>query len=91
MSPPLALNLNFDPVALFSLTRVLAVDAGEDTAQLDGIVTLGGYTYIPATTADAPPKKRDVAPRDKTKRDNIYTYVFHCLLVFRMLISLQRV
>ena len=74
-SPTLDLNLNFDPPSLFTLTRVLAVDAGEDTTQLDGIVALGGYKYVSATNADAPPtNRREVIPRDNTKRD-IYTYV----------------
>jgi hypothetical protein len=84
-SPNLGLDLNFDPAALFTLTRVLAVDAGEDTAQLDGIVKLGGYSYISATTADAPPKKRKVTPREKTRRDNIYAYVCRCFLVVYLL------
>lgn len=73
-SPQLAFNLNFDPAALFTLTRVLAVEAGEDTTQLDGIVQLGGYSYITATTADAPPSRRELASRELTKR-NIYTCV----------------
>jgi hypothetical protein len=78
-SPSLDLNLNFDPAALFTLTRVLAVEAGEDPTQLDGIVKLGGYSYISATNDDAPTKKREVALRDNTKRDNIYTYGFRCI------------
>lgn len=74
-SPTLDLSLNFDPPSLFTLTRVLDVDAGEDTTQLDGIVALGGYKYVSATNADAPPtNRREVIPRDNTKR-NIYTYV----------------
>ncbi|KAF7983257.1 hypothetical protein HWV62_22882 [Athelia sp. TMB] len=71
-SPTLDLNLNFDPAALFTLTRVLAVEAGESTAQLDGIVQLGGYQYVASTNADAPPSKREAEPRDLSKR-NIYT------------------
>ncbi|KAL8279026.1 hypothetical protein RQP46_008484 [Phenoliferia psychrophenolica] len=35
------------PPDLFSLLRVLAVEAGLSTAQLDGVVQLGGYTYTP--------------------------------------------
>ena len=75
-SPDLDLNLNFDPAALFTLTRVLAVDSGLATAQLDGIVALGGYNYVTATTADAPPSsKREVTSEavQLRKRDNIYT------------------
>ncbi|PSR74678.1 hypothetical protein PHLCEN_2v9644 [Hermanssonia centrifuga] len=42
MSPDLDMNMNFDPVTLFTLTRALAVKAGESMAQLDSIVVLGG-------------------------------------------------
>lgn len=76
-SPNLDLDLNFDPAALFTLTRVLAVDSGLATEQLDGIVKLGGYNYIRATTADGPSKKRNIAATELNKRDNMYTYVFH--------------
>jgi hypothetical protein len=90
-SPTLDLNLNFDPAALFTLTRVLAVDAGEDTTQLDGIVQLGGYSYISATTADAPPTKREAILSDNTKRDNIYTYASRgfqfCPLTFNFVVQ----
>ncbi|PFH51992.1 hypothetical protein AMATHDRAFT_74502 [Amanita thiersii Skay4041] len=41
-SPPLDLTMNFDPSALFSLTRRLAIEAGLDVAPLDAIVQLGG-------------------------------------------------
>ncbi|KAJ3724969.1 hypothetical protein DFJ43DRAFT_1197841 [Lentinula guzmanii] len=44
-SPTLPLDMNFDPSALFTVTRALAVEAGEDVAPLDGIVSLGGYQY----------------------------------------------
>lgn len=80
-SPSLDLNLNFDPAALFTLARILAVEAGEDPTQLDGIVKLGGYSYITATNDDAPSKKREVAVGDNAKRDNIYTYVFFCCIL----------
>ncbi|KAI6169518.1 hypothetical protein EDD17DRAFT_1748665 [Pisolithus thermaeus] len=53
MSPPLALNMNYDPPTLFTLTRVLALQAGLDVAPLDGIVALGGYEYVPSTNADS--------------------------------------
>ncbi|KAJ3868577.1 hypothetical protein EV359DRAFT_77557 [Lentinula novae-zelandiae] len=48
-SPTLPLNMNLDPSALFTVTRALAVDAGEDVAPLDGIVLLGGYEYLMTT------------------------------------------
>ncbi|KAH7915074.1 hypothetical protein BJ138DRAFT_1122997 [Hygrophoropsis aurantiaca] len=64
-SPALDLNMNFDPPTLFTLTRVLAVQAGLDPTQLDGIVALGGIEYVTATTADSGPENQ--------RRDNIYT------------------
>ncbi|EIW82896.1 hypothetical protein CONPUDRAFT_101346 [Coniophora puteana RWD-64-598 SS2] len=64
-SPDLDLNMNFDPPTLFTLTRVLAVLAGEDPTPLDGIVQLGGYSYVTATDADSHPAN--------SRRDNIYT------------------
>lgn len=63
-SPPLDLDMNFDPSMLFTLTRVLAVQAGLDPTPLDGIVALGGYNYVSATNADSTPVSR---------RSNIYT------------------
>jgi hypothetical protein len=45
-SPVLNLDMNFDPAALFTLTRDLAVEAGLNVAPLDAIVSLGGYQYI---------------------------------------------
>ncbi|KAF4598358.1 hypothetical protein EYR38_006760 [Pleurotus pulmonarius] len=62
-SPDLDFNLNFDPNSLFTVTRLLAVDAGLDTAPLDGIVDVGGYTYL-FTTGNPPSKQR---------RANIFT------------------
>ncbi|KAI0668274.1 hypothetical protein C8Q78DRAFT_1081656 [Trametes maxima] len=41
-SPALDFDLNLDPQSLFTVTRLLAEDAGLDTAQLDTIVALGG-------------------------------------------------
>lgn len=69
-SPDLDLNLNFDPETLFTVTRNLAVDAGLSTAQLDGIVALGGYNYLMDYKGSS--KKRDTI-----KRDNLYTSVCH--------------
>ncbi|KAI0773181.1 hypothetical protein BD413DRAFT_603560 [Trametes elegans] len=47
-SPALDLDLNMDPQSLFTVTRLLAEEAGLDTAQLDAIVQLGGYHYLDA-------------------------------------------
>ncbi|KAG8213771.1 hypothetical protein J3R82DRAFT_10482 [Butyriboletus roseoflavus] len=54
-SSPLNLNMNFDPPTLFTLTCVLTLQAGLDPAPLDGIVELGGYSYVTATNADSTP------------------------------------
>jgi hypothetical protein len=61
-SPDLDLDLNLDPPSMFTLVRLLAIDAGLGTDQLDGIVALGGYQYIQPVT------RRDILPR------NIYRY-----------------
>ncbi|KAI5120964.1 hypothetical protein M0805_006636 [Coniferiporia weirii] len=53
-SPALDLAMNLDPSSIFSVTRALAVDAGLDTEQLDGIVALGGYSYVRTTDQDGP-------------------------------------
>ncbi|KII92866.1 hypothetical protein PLICRDRAFT_102438 [Plicaturopsis crispa FD-325 SS-3] len=64
-SPLLDLNMNFDPPTLFTLTRVLAVEAGLDVAPLDGIVQLGNIQYVQATSADS--------KRSALSRRNLYT------------------
>ncbi|KAF8160985.1 hypothetical protein B0H34DRAFT_699004 [Crassisporium funariophilum] len=56
-SPQLNLNMNFDPAALFTVTRALAVEAGLDPAPLDGIVQLGGIQYL-HINQNTPPTKR---------------------------------
>jgi len=48
-SPTLDLNMNFDPAALFTVTRALAVEAGLNVDALDGIVQLGGIKYLSIT------------------------------------------
>lgn len=48
-SPELNLNMNFDPAALFTVTRALAVEAGLDAAPLDAIVKLGDIQYLQTT------------------------------------------
>ena len=67
-SPNLDLVMNMDPQALFTVTRVLAQDAGLDTAQLDAIVQLGGYQSLNNLTSNV------------RKRDNMFTYVFFSFL-----------
>ncbi|KAG1896026.1 uncharacterized protein F5891DRAFT_1165745 [Suillus fuscotomentosus] len=66
-SPALNMTMNYDPPTLFTLTRVLAVQAGLDPTQLDGIVALGDYRYVTATTVDSEP-----VPQQQ-RRDNMYT------------------
>ncbi|TFY72142.1 hypothetical protein EVG20_g865 [Dentipellis fragilis] len=63
-SPALNLDLNMDPPSLFTVTRLLAVEAGLGTDQLDGIVQIGGYQYVDADS------NTDAA---NSRRDNIYT------------------
>ncbi|KAL1743139.1 hypothetical protein HDZ31DRAFT_83635 [Schizophyllum fasciatum] len=65
-SQELNLNLNMDPETLFTLTRALAVQSGQGTSQLDGIVALGGYEYLFTTDNSSNSNGQD-------KRDNIYT------------------
>ena len=45
----LELNMNLEPNSIFTVTRALAVEAGLNTEQLDGIVQLGGYQYLKVT------------------------------------------
>ncbi|TFY75371.1 hypothetical protein EWM64_g8642 [Hericium alpestre] len=65
-SPNLNMNLNMDPSSLFAVTRLLAVEAGLGTDQLDGIVALGGYQYVNA-------ESQNQASSRKGRRDNMYT------------------
>ncbi|KAI0049858.1 hypothetical protein FA95DRAFT_1604022 [Auriscalpium vulgare] len=67
-SPALDLDMNMDPPSLFTVTRVLAEEAGLGTEQLDGIVALGGYQYV-QTTGGSPPSRRT----NRSRRDNLYT------------------
>ncbi|KAI5474806.1 pre-rrna processing protein [Pseudohyphozyma bogoriensis] len=62
ISPILGLDLNLYPPDIFSLLRVLAVEANLDTAQIDGIVALGGYTLTPSTST-ARKSKRSLPQR----------------------------
>lgn len=49
--------MNFDPAALFTVTRALALEAGLDVAPLDAIVQLGGIQYL-SIMDDSSPSKR---------------------------------
>ena len=60
----LELNMNLEPNSIFTVTRALAVEAGLNTEQLDGIVQLGGYQYLKVT---GPPVST------KQRRDNLFT------------------
>jgi hypothetical protein len=66
LSPALGFNLNLYPPDIFSLLRQLAVEAGLNPAQLDGIVQLGGYQYVP-TTGPQGSRKRSVQDYDDMK------------------------
>lgn len=59
-SPMLNLNMSFDPAALFTLTRYLAVEAGLNVAPLDAIVSLGGYHYISPSNGTASKRQENV-------------------------------
>ncbi|KAH8119480.1 hypothetical protein DFH11DRAFT_1722990 [Phellopilus nigrolimitatus] len=75
-SPALDLDMNLDLPSIFSLLRKLAVDAGLDTEQLDGIVALGGYKYVQTTDEDGPssPKRAfEVPGAGSVEKRNIYT------------------
>lgn len=67
-SPNFDIGLNMEPAALFTVTRLCAAAAGLSTEQLDGIVDIGGYKYLPMTSGDDP----SASPK---KRGNIYTFV----------------
>lgn len=70
-SPSLPLEMNLDSRALFTLTRVLAVEAGLDVRPLDGIIAIGGegVGYLPGFNAE----RRD--PDLNTEHDtrNLFT------------------
>ncbi|BGP00846.1 hypothetical protein RTBOTA2_002159 [Rhodotorula toruloides] len=56
-SPTLPFNLNLYPPDIFSLLRALAVEQGMATDQIDGIVKLGGYEYVPTTPSPTPSRR----------------------------------
>ncbi|BGP22157.1 pre-rRNA processing protein [Rhodotorula toruloides] len=69
-SPTLPFNLNLYPPDIFSLLRALAVEQGMATDQIDGIVKLGGYQYVP--TAPSPTASRRVK---RAQEHGAYGYV----------------
>jgi len=60
-SPELNCNINLDSAALFTVTRVLAVEAGLDPAPIDAIVKLAGYQYSSVPADQPPPDRRQDA------------------------------
>ncbi|PPQ89568.1 hypothetical protein CVT25_012240 [Psilocybe cyanescens] len=64
-SPVLNFDLNFDPSSLFTVTRALAVEAGEDVAPLDSIVELGGFQYLPITQKES--------TQERKRQGNLFT------------------
>jgi len=60
-SPELNCNINLDPAALFTVTRVLAVEAGLNPAPIDAIVRLAGYQYQSVSADQPPPGRRQDA------------------------------
>lgn len=67
-SPNLNLDLNLAPEPLFTVTRRLAVEAGLDTEQLDGIVQLGGYQYLDTSGFPDTAKRSTHSPRNYIDR-----------------------
>lgn len=80
-SPNLDLEMNMDPAALFTVTRLCAVAAGLSTEQLDGIVGIGSYKYLQTTGGDG-------SSTSSKKRGNIYTYV---VLMLRPIVVLTMI
>lgn len=70
MSPVLPLNMNLNPSDIFALTRVLAVEAGESTEQLDAILKIGNINLAATTDEDGPSQAQ---AQTRKKRDNIFT------------------
>jgi hypothetical protein len=65
-SPSLYLDINLNPPDIFTLLHTLAISAGMSTAQIDSIVQLGGYSYVP-TTAN---RRRSVSARASEVEDD---------------------
>ncbi|KAL8287086.1 hypothetical protein RQP46_004092 [Phenoliferia psychrophenolica] len=60
ISPVLDFNLNLYPPDIFTLLRVLAGEAGLPTDQIDGIVKLGGYSYVNTTGTPSLVKRNEL-------------------------------
>ena len=56
-SPDVNIDINMEPEALFTVTRILAGEAGLNTDQIDAIVELGGYHYVADVNGG---KKREI-------------------------------
>lgn len=55
-------NLNLYPPDIFSLLRALVIESGQDPTPLDGVVALGGLTYVKTTaTSAATSRKRSLS------------------------------
>ncbi|KAI0370690.1 hypothetical protein BV20DRAFT_966193 [Pilatotrama ljubarskyi] len=67
-SPALDLDMNMDPQSLFTVTRLLAEQAGLGTEQLDAIVALGGYHYLDANGAS----KREVKVTERADNGSLF-------------------
>ena len=80
-SPELNFNMNFDPAALFTVTRVLAVEAGLDPAPIDAIVRLGGIQYLSVSVDQPPPGRRQDA--------SLFTLVDSSNLYINLIIGLH--
>ncbi|CAO1639236.1 unnamed protein product [Sympodiomycopsis kandeliae] len=64
-SPSIPLSLNLYPPDIFGYLRGLVVQSGQDASLLDGVVSLGGYTYTATTAANGntpSPARRAVFP-----------------------------
>jgi hypothetical protein len=59
-SPVLNFNMNFNPAAIFTVTRNLAVEAGLNVAPLDAIVSLGGYQYLSPSNTTANKRQNNI-------------------------------
>lgn len=82
-SPDLDFNLNLDPATMFTLLRILAVEAGLPTDQIDGIVALGGYQYT------QPVSKRDLVSRGLYTGFDLPSFVDKAFAVLKADINLQ--
>ncbi|PVF99379.1 hypothetical protein CPB86DRAFT_293734 [Serendipita vermifera] len=82
-SPDLNFDMNLDPSTMFTVLRKLAVEAGLDTAQIDGIVELGGYQYV------QPVARRDLERRGIFSGFNLPSFVDQAFAVLKADITLE--